>query len=266
MGDLDQAKNSWLRALLRPVMRFVVKQRLPIQDVVESIKELLIEAAAQQLELSGETITISRLSVITGMHRRDVSRMRKKVVSAEPSLSLTGRVIGQWVEDKRFLDKLGKPQLLSYKGERAGFKKLVGLVSTDVKPATVLSELLDIGAIEKVGDKVKIVSNVYQVSDNADAGFALLARDTQDLIEGVEENILANPVVPNLHARTEFDNIYQEDLPQIREWLLQEGSIFHKKVRNFLSGFDRDINPDEKKRGGGKVVIGTFSRADCATA
>ena len=76
---------------------------------------------------------------------------------------------------------------------------------------------------------------------------------------GVEENVIEKAKPPHLHARTEYDNISPKDLTVIKEWLLKEGAALHKRARTFISNFDLDINPDKEKKGGSKVVVGTFS-------
>ena len=92
-------------------------------------------------------------------------------------------------------------------------------------------------------------------------GFELLAKDTEDLIGAVEENIFFPDDIPNLHARTEYDNIRQDALQEIKEWLYDEGSAFHKRARHFLSQYDLDIYPDRTyKEGRVKVTLGAFSR------
>jgi hypothetical protein len=61
-----------------------------------------------------------------------------------------------------------------------------------------------------------------------------------------------------LHARTEFDNISRAKLAELRQWVLNEGTAFHGRVRERLSKFDCDLNPDLED-GGGKIVVGAFS-------
>ncbi len=65
----------------------------------------------------------------------------------------------------------------------------------------------------------------------------------------------------NLHLRTDFDNIYTSEIIPIRRWLIAEGKAFHKRAREFLSRFDKDLNEDvdETRKAGGKIVLTSFS-------
>lgn len=253
---MSECKITWLRALLRPLVRFCIRHGLVLQDLVESSKELFIEAAVEELNNQDQKITLSRLSMISGLHRRDVSRIHVEGETSTTSMSMAQRIIGQWSHNKQNLNKNGAPRALDYSTE---FKELVGLISTDVKPATVLFELERTGAAKRVAEKVLLSSSVYNISNNADEAFKHLGRDCNELISCVEENVFQGQETPNLHARTEYDNVYVKDLPEIRKWLLEEGSKFHKKARDFLAQHDKDINPVVNKEGSGQVVIGMFS-------
>lgn len=60
---------------------------------------------------------------------------------------------------------------------------------------------------------------------------------------------------------TEYDNVCLDELPKVKEWLLKEGTKFHKKARDFISKYDLDVTPNDKKIGGGHVFLGAFGRA-----
>ncbi len=50
-----------------------------------------------------------------------------------------------------------------------------------------------------------------------------------------------------------------EALEEIRRWSAREGSAFHERARNFLSKYDRDLNPKLGGTGTYRVAIGSFS-------
>ncbi|RMD86346.1 MAG: hypothetical protein D6808_03595, partial [Candidatus Dadabacteria bacterium] len=175
---------------------------------------------------------------------------------------LASRVIGQWQQNKRFLTKSRRPKVLSIDGDDSEFNKLVRSISQDVHPGTVLFELERIGAVERTKNGVKLVARAYVPKHNPKEGFRLLSEDVSDLMLTIEENIFLRDDNPNLHAKTEYDNISEEDVPKIRNWILKEGAILHQKARNFISKFDRDLNPKKKKTKGRRmrVVLGSYSR------
>lgn len=260
MAKLDKIRKGALRAMLRPIVRLCLRSSLGIQTLVETAKEVFVELAAEEINRSGERLTASRVSVITGLHRRDVQRLLEGSAPKETQGALVARVIGQWEQDLSFRTKGGAPKVLSTGTSDSEFHRLVETVSKDVNPGTVLRELERIGAVEQTDRGAKLVARAYNVGERVEEGMAILTSDVDDLVVAVEENLLGAVEVPNLHGRTEYDNISSDALPEIREWIFNEGSTFHRKVRDYLSRFDRDINPSVGGKGGARVVFSTFSR------
>jgi len=246
--------------MLQPIVRFCLRRSVRVQDLLEFAKVVFIDVAAEEIQRSGQKVNVSRLSVMTGLHRRDVVRIYKDGNISTTSTAIPRRVIGQWEQDAHFHTKAGKPRVLTFEGEDSEFRELVRLVSTDIDSGAVLFELERTDTVKRVPSGLKLLAGAYVVSGKPKEGFQMLARDTKDLMFAIEENVLGEDDIPNLHGRTEYDNICQRDLPKIREWLLNEGTKFHKQVRDFLSKYDKDINPRRKDDGGGKVIVGTFGR------
>lgn len=250
-----------LQRLLVPIMRFCVRQGLRVQEITEASKVALIEAAIAEIKQGDGIVNISRLSVVTGLHRRDVMRIYRDEEIKDSERGVVPRLIGQWQNDKRLITKAGTPRVLDCSGDRSEFAEVVKNISGDLHWATILFELERIGAVERTSNGVKLMMGAYVPKGDLEEGFKILCADTEDLLEAVEENIFAEPRVPNLHARTEYDNVNVQALPKVREWLYKEGSQFHKRARKFISQFDVDVHPTKGvKNKGGKVVLGSFSR------
>lgn len=245
-----------VRAMLKPIVRFCLKRSLHIQDLLESAKVVFIELAERDIEDSGEKVSGCRLSATTGIHRRDISRIWQKKEIKEQPQSLMQRVLGHWQQDTRYSTKSGKPRVL----EEAEFRELVSGISNDVTPGTVLYELERVGAVQRTRGGLKLTSRVYVPKGNLQEGFALIARDAQHLMAAVEENLFEPEPTPNLHLNTQFDRISDEDIPEIREWLIREGSALHQKARNYLSKFDADLNAKlDPEECNSKVKLACFS-------
>lgn len=197
---------------------------------------------------------------MTGMHRRDVMKFSTGAPETDRSKSLISKVVGQWRTNKRYLNKKGGPRVLNL-GLNSEFTELVGAVSQDLNPATVLFELERLGSVIRVEGGVKLQVETYVPKGDVLAGFNILGADSEDLTAAVEENLFENPSLPHLHLRTEFDRIRVDVADKIKLWLLKEGQAFHAKVREYISKFDQDVNPDSKYSGGFmKVVLGAFSK------
>ncbi len=137
MKKLSEQKLECLRLLLRPIIRFCLRHSLSIQQITELTKASYVELAAEEMRAEGENPNVSRLRVITGLHRRDIVRLLEEGSSLEEGHSLILRVIGQWENSASSKSKSGEPKELSFEQ----FKNLVSSINTDVNPAAVLFEL-----------------------------------------------------------------------------------------------------------------------------
>ena len=250
-----------LQLLVRPVVKYCLRHSVRLQDLVECCKTIFVEVAEEDIKKAQGEVTTSRISVMTGMHRRDVKRILENVTKFDDQAGLVMRVVGRWRTDHAFITKGKKPRVLTFGTEDSEFNELVSRISKDLNPATVLFELERVNAIEKTSKGLKLVIESYVPKGNVEDGFRILSQDAEDLIDSVEENVLEVNDIPNLHARTEYDTIRPEHIPDIRRWLIREGHLLHQRARNYISQFDQDINPDPNFKGdGAKVIFGTFSK------
>ena len=249
-----------LQVLLLPVVRFGVRHSVKVQDAIELVKILYLQVASEEIQKHSGEANISRLSALTGLHRRDVVRIFRYGETKQQGVGVTYRVIGRWQSDRRFTSQSGKPRVLSTEGPDSDFRRLMDSVATDLKPGTVLFELERTGAVERVKHGVRLRVQAFEVHQDPIEGFRMLADDTDDLLHSVEDNLLAPSGFSHLHGKTVYDNLPAHTRPEISEWLIREAARFHARVRRHLSRFDLDLHPSASQRGGGRVAFGTFAR------
>lgn len=241
-------------------MSFALRHGLKIQVLSETIKVTFLQEAVKVLEEKNETVTVAKLAVMTGIHRRDINRLYHDENPKTIPVDLITKVIGEWNFNKKYLSKSGKSKNLTFQGSDSEFSELVLRVSRELKPAMILFELERSGHVVKKGSLLKLLSKTFSNNKNVSQNFEMLAGDLEDLILAVEQNNNANSNELNLHAKTYFDNIPESDLAGLREKLLKLGSKYHQEVRDLLSKHDRDFNPDHKpNESSGRISFGTFS-------
>ena len=124
----------------------------------------------------------------------------------------------------------------------------------------MLIEMKRLGLVEIIEDKARLLVEMLSFEGDLQGGFDLLSKDLESLIRAAEHNLTLPAEVPHLHIRTEFDNISVRYLPEIRHWLIEQGQEFHRKAREYLSRYDKDINPElAREAGRGFVALGAFS-------
>ncbi len=253
-----------IHRLLRPVVRFALRRSVYVQDLIDIVKGVLVEVAEEELLTSGEKTNASRLSIATGMTRRDVSLFFHPGQSNVEPQSFLARVIGQWEHDKRYQKKNGTPRVLSFGTEDSEFSKLVRRISQHVGPSAVVAELTKNGAAAITPEGLKLIRPTIDLTRDEIKAFEIIAKDMRDLIQTLEHNLAHPPTAQNLHFRTEYTNIYRKDVPGVRSWIIKEGRKFHSRVREFLAAHDKDVNPSAHaaEPAGVRIALSSFSYID----
>ena len=250
----------YLGKLFKPVVRFAYRRGWKIQQLLELLKISLLTVAEEDIRHQGTEANVSRLSVATGLHRRDVMRLWRDESPPKTADNLLTKIIGQWQGARRFLTPRGKPRILSFEGRESEFAELVASITQDINSYTILFELERADLVERTDKGLRLKRPAFTPTrEDIEQGLQLLTSDVDDLVQAVEENLYAPQSVPNLHIKTEYDNVPREAVPKIRELLINEGAAFHEKMRSLLAQSDRDINPKATGTGRARVAVGAFS-------
>ena len=86
-----------MRSILRPLARIAVARGLPLSALTQILKDVLVDAAEAELKRRGEKPTQSRISVLSGVHRKDVREFQSRTPdreSAREPVSRAESVVG----------------------------------------------------------------------------------------------------------------------------------------------------------------------------
>jgi len=143
-----------IRRVLRPLVRLMIASGITYPFLSELLKGLFVEVADREFGLEGRPTTDSRISLISGVHRKDVRRLRGSVETASEAVpdavSFGGRLVATWLADPRFVDDDGHARPLARTRTDSGepcFEDLVASQSTDLRPRVVLDEWLRLGIV-----------------------------------------------------------------------------------------------------------------------
>ena len=142
-----------LADLFTPLARAMIARGLTLASVTESMKQALLSAA---IETEGADVSDSRISVMTGVHRKDVRRLRfgDRTVPGHKTANRMALLIGCWTTVPDFQGDDDKPRALHREADEhgPGFDDLVSRVRLDAAPGTILRILLDQGAVQEDPD------------------------------------------------------------------------------------------------------------------
>lgn len=150
-----------LKRALRPFVRLALAKGVGFPQLAELLKELYVDVAARDFPVPGKAQTDSRLSLLTGIHRKDIKRLRALPPDDErlpESVGLGMRLVNAW-HAAPFADEDGQPRPLPRLASRGGevsFEALVASVSKDIRARAVLDEWQRLGVVA-IDDAQRVV-------------------------------------------------------------------------------------------------------------
>ncbi len=177
--------------VLRPLVRLLVHHGITYAAFATALKRIFLDEARRELERRGMAVTDSALTLLSGVHRRDVRTLTREPIAtrgatkgaaaAAAAPSLAAEVVGRWMHERRFLDKAGHPRALPRgAGERGSFDDLVEGVTRDVRPRAVLDELLRLGVAAEAADGVRLLAEGFAPKRGAGEMATLFAANVHD--------------------------------------------------------------------------------------
>lgn len=194
-----------LDALLAPFSRLMVALGVPFPDLSERLKAHYVEAAK---DLTEGKPTDSRLSVMTGLQRRDVARLRD-FESKEPRLTHLSRLVALWQSDPAYA---GAP--LTRSGSAPSFEALAWEVRRDVHPRTLLDALLAAGTVTVEDEAVHLRASSYQPLAGSEDQMAYLARNMGDHLQAATVNVTAD-AAPFFERAAHFSGLSEGQVAEL---------------------------------------------------
>lgn len=206
-----------LQNLLAPLAQAMIAHGVPLNSANQALKAALFDAALQAAN-DDKKLTDSRISLLTGLHRKDVRQFRKSpgsVPTKRSTLNASSLAIALWTTDTRFLDGKGQPLPLKHlgDGDTPGFDDLVRAARIDLPSATVLDALIAEGAVEKgeQNSSVSLVDSALVPNPKSSAMLEVYEKNLVTHFQIATENLLAKPDQPREFERALHVNQLSED-------------------------------------------------------
>ena len=178
-------------ALMAPVVLWLLRNGVSYPDFAEMLKPVFLDAARAEIARGGAKPTQSALSLLSGVHRKDVRAFEQEphLKHPTPRPPLASQVFTRWVTDPRYRGADGKPRALPRSGAGRSFETLCRSLSNDVHPRSVLDELLRLGHVALNGEKVSVLAAAFVPSRRLDEMTSLFASNASDHIAAAVSNL-----------------------------------------------------------------------------
>ncbi|MEJ8835312.1 DUF6502 family protein [Ramlibacter sp. AN1133] len=211
-----------LRHALRPLVKVMLARGMTFTYASELLKSLFVEVADRDFRLEGKVPTDSRVSLVSGVHRKEVSRLRAVLESGEEVvpevISLGAQVVAQWMGAPPYVDDKGRPRPLARfasEGAELSFEALVARVNRDIRPRVVLDEWLRLGVVDIDEDgRVRLHAGAFVPSKGFEEMSFYFGHNVHDHAAAAAHNLLGGEP-PFMERSVHYDGLSANAVEQL---------------------------------------------------
>jgi hypothetical protein len=263
MEAINGSISSAVVKMLRPLIRILLRNGLPYGAFADLAKGVYVSVAFEESGIRGKKPSTSRVSIITGLSRKEVNRVKNLPDHDDPGASdrynRAARVISGWTRDSAYTDQDGNPLDLPIEGAVSTFSQLVKQYSGDVPHRAILDELVRVGAVQRTSDnRVRLLTNAYVPRTGDVEKIEILGTDAADLISTIDHNLQNGSMDPFFQRKVSYDNLPSEAINDIRMLARENGQKLLEHLDGRISQVDRDINPEVHGTGRMRAGVGIY--------
>jgi len=250
---LQNTLNASVQRLLHPLVRILLRNGVAYGTLAGLIRQVYVEVAFREFAPHGKKQTVSRVSALTGLTRKEVKRLLEETQDedgGQARYSRAVRVISGWLHDKRFLGETGKPAVLPVDGGQQSFSLLVKEYSGDIPTKAMLSMLEEGGTVSVSRDRVRLIRHAYVPGGDAIEKIKILGSDVYELISTIDHNLTANPDELWYQRKVSYDNIDPAVLGKLRKMSFTKAQALLEQLDKQYSRHDAG----EDVADGGKYI------------
>ncbi len=259
MTSVKQDTLAAFRMIFRPIAKILLLAGVTWREVAEIGKTSYVDVATSEFGIRGRPTNVSRVAILTGMARREVSRLRKLIAADDTavmdSMNHATRVLTGWFTDPEFTDADGFPRTLADDGREGSFEALCKRYASDVPATAMRKELRHVGAIEVEPDgRLVARMRTYMPRQTDPAKILSSGSVLEDLGNTVAWNLYREDGDrPRFERRATNKRVARTSVPAFQAFLEREGQAFLERVDEWLTEHEAE-NGDEVVRLG----LGTY--------
>lgn len=225
---LPRALMNAVRKVLRPLVRLLLHYRIVFPQLSEILKSVYVEVANEDFRLKDKQQTDTRLSLLTGIHRKDIKRLRNQDQTDKKTpdnVDVSTRIISKWIAEKSYTDKNRKPivlPLLAAKN-KPSFEALVqDVCKQDIRPRVVLDEWLRLGVVSLDNDHLTLNTEAFIPSKGFDEKAFFFGHNIADHVSASSHNLLEEDS-PYFERCVYYDGLTEDSVKQLEDIIASKG-------------------------------------------
>lgn len=151
--------------LLKPIIRILLRSGIDFKQFVNLTRKLYVDVASEDYGIGGRPTNTSRISVLTGIGRASVTKIRKENNIKKPESYIketnqASKVLHAWHNEELYTNDTGEPKTLpidSY--DDINLTTLVNKHRGDIPEKVLLKELISSRSVEMINSTHVQVTN-----------------------------------------------------------------------------------------------------------
>ncbi len=227
------------RTLLRPIAHLLLKCGMTWKEFSELSKRVFVEVATEEFGVRGRPTNVSRVSILTGIARKEIARLRSgNVGAAAPPGDKTSdatRVLSGWHQDADYASRDGTPLALAERGPLPSFESLFRRYGGDTPFQTLLKELKAAGSVTTDTQGLLRAARRYHMpAAMSEENIRLFGTNLYDHARTLERNVAGRKDTRRFEGYASEERIRAADAALFRDFVEVRGQRFLEEIDAWL--------------------------------
>lgn len=223
--------------LMDYLSQWLIRSGVGYTEFTAALKPVFYMQALAELERIDQKPTISAISLLSGLHRKDVTAFKQTEQVGQPlheaqisePVSVPSRVIGLWL-----VEGWGD-QLPFYSEHGNSFEMLVKRVSTERHPRSVLNELIRLGIVVEQDEHILLQKGQFIPDASLQEARKILSDNVQSHLAAGLHNVLQQDQHNYLEQAIYADELTQESIQLLQNYSLELWQEYSIKLLKLAS-------------------------------
>lgn len=260
--------------MLAPLVHMLVASGVTYPQFAAALKTSFLRAAHAELESNNKRVTDSAVSLLSGIHRKDVRALTSdgvlKARGFDRMQSLPDEVFTRWTNDPNYIDADGLPKVLPMRGrtpDEASFEQLAQSITRDFHPRSILDELVRLGLADVQAETVRLRAGIYVPREDFAKTLGYVRTNVADHLAAATFNLRAvqeGAPGPFLEQSLYADELSAESVMELQRLARR---IWESALRRMFALANERASIDEQGSPGSQVMrmrFGTYFYAEAA--
>lgn len=218
-SSIHEALLSALEAILRPIVKLLLQSGVSYSEFASVAKSVFIHVATDDYKKRGRPANFSQVSAMTGISRKEVSRIRKGQSEQRwtPNMeaSPVNTILHEWHFDPDFSNGAGTAKHLPFEGPQS-FTTLVQRYARDIPAGAMRATLQRAGVLRQDRDGLLWVTQPFFYSRQVNADYI---RGLAFSLSNLGSTLLHNSLV---HRRTDLSHQEKGEMARLERGVWSE--------------------------------------------